>query len=202
MITSLGMSSMLAGEKEHQSIGLHVEYPDLYGLEVGCNLREIITDIEFALKVYSGTNNTIFESLFIIENTQAASRNLYYMPEDILVDEEGMKISAEFFESSLPFGGGTAFSRGIVLIFFVENDTDREVEMSVSSTSVNDISTDFSCSSIVYPGKKRLAGLNLLNSRLDELGVEEIDSLAFQLVVLDTESEELILDYYFTWGTD
>ena len=144
---------------------------------------EAIANIEAKFTAFSTEN---FESLFTTDTvrieTSASGTEGSGHPADAQVAFENSGVTIYYKEISNDDWLGTGVK------VFVENSSEQAITVQTRDMSVNGYMIDgiFSCD--VMPGKAANDSITLLQSYLDENGIESIDSVEVKFVIIDKDS--------------
>jgi len=109
------------------------------------------------------------------------------------VDRSGIKVLEE--------GGITIICKGIdhkgflgpEIMFFIENNSDKNITVQVGSASANGFAIDPVFSSEVLSGKRIVDSMTVLQSDIDENEIETITEIELSFVIFDTETFDDII---------
>jgi hypothetical protein len=100
-----------------------------------------------------------------------------------IISDENVKVYAQYVDKDSFWGAG--------LVLYIENNTDKIIHAYSDDTAVNGFTIDDVFAAEVYPGKKEIASLTFLSSRLEENGITDIDTIDFSLRIMDDDRNEI-----------
>ena len=100
-----------------------------------------------------------------------------------IISDENVKVYAQYVDKDSFWGAG--------LVIYIENNTDKIIHAYSDDTAVNGFTIDDVFAAEVYPGKKEIASLTFLSSRLEENGITDIDTIDFSLRIMDDDRNEI-----------
>ncbi|WP_368178816.1 hypothetical protein [Anaerotruncus colihominis] len=106
--------------------------------------------------------------------------------EQVLVDENGIKITATGFDE------GGIFGPGIKLL--IENNTDTDLTVQARNASVNGYMIDTSISAEVVAGKKANDTIDFMESDLETCGITTLADFEFSFHIFSTDDWQEYLD--------
>lgn len=121
-----------------------------------------------------------------VEESQAPERGGVSIPESVLVDESGIKITATGFDTAAMFGPE--------LKLLIENDSGQDLTFQSRGASVNGYMVETMMSVDVVTGKKANGGLSFSSSDLKPCGIDTIADLEFSFHIFTSEGWETYLD--------
>lgn len=119
--------------------------------------------------------------------TEAETVEVVSLDEQIILDQDGMKITVTGMESDGSFLGSE-------IKFLIENESDKNITVQVRNTSVNGYMVDTTMSSDVVAGKKANDSMTIMSSSLEECGIEKIATVDFSFHIYDSDKWGTILD--------
>lgn len=151
---------------------------------------ETFGKIELKLHVFDADSfGDLFDTDVIVLHTTAYEHiEPPSVPEGIKVYEgNGIRISALGLTDEPDWLGRS-------LYFHVENDTDRDIVVQVREVSVNGFMVDTIMSSTVAAGKKMVDDLLIMESSLEEAGIQTVENVEFYFHIFDDDTWEAIAD--------
>ncbi len=121
------------------------------------------------------------------EPTQAASTGLPTIEEQVLVDQNGIKITAVELVDDGIWGTG--------LKLLIENNTDQDVGISCDALIVNNYMIANLFSATVASGMKSNETVDLYSTELEASGIENIGQIELKMHSFDGETYETIEEY-------
>lgn len=106
--------------------------------------------------------------------------------EQVLYDENGIKVTATGFDDSGIFGPEVKV--------LIENNTDKSFTLQTRYSSINGFMSDFQISADVAPGKKTNDSFSIMRSDLEKNGIEQVANIDCSLHIFDSESWDTIVD--------
>ena len=119
------------------------------------------------------------------DSTAAPAVSDATLPETVLVDEEGIKVTATGIDKDALFG--------TEIFLLIENNTDQALIFQSERVSVNGYMVESIMSSEVAAGKKANDTLTLIDSDMEASGIDTIDEIELYLHVFNVDTWE---DYY------
>lgn len=106
--------------------------------------------------------------------------------EQVIYDQDGVKVTVTGFDSTNMFGVG--------IPILVENNSDRNICVQIRNSSINGCMTDFQASVEVASGKKANDEITILKSELEKYGIEQVADLECSLHFSDPDTYMTITD--------
>ena len=105
---------------------------------------------------------------------------------EVMYDAGGIKVVVKGLSDKSFFGPG--------LLVYIENNSDDNITVQCTNTSVNGFMIDaiFSCD--IVAGKRAVDEITFLNNDLEENGIKDIEALEISLHIFDTDSWSTITD--------
>ena len=179
MISDLASIKVSAGTKANDRI-----------LISGTALREAGIDnigkIEMYLKTYDPSSYDIIEESDCITIKTTEYDNIdteTSVTGSTILDEQGIKVIAQSIGADSFWGEG--------LLIYIENNSDKIIHAYADDTVVNGYSIDGVYASEVYPGKKDINSLTFFSSKLEENGIDKINTIDFSLRILDDKRNQI-----------
>ena len=143
-------------------------------------------DIVKSEETITQTTETTTEETAAEEQTEETSTDseAVTIEEQVLVDQDGIKITATGYETDSIWGDG--------IKLLIENETDKDVTVGCTALIVNDFMISDLFASNVAAGKK--ATMHLMSSELKAAGIDSVGQIEAYFHVYDTNSFENIFD--------
>ena len=173
MITDVFSSSVTASNKANETLYLSTDELAAAGINT-------IGQIEIYFNVYdSDSYDTILDSDCItIKTSQFANMDTTSMDGGfILVDQDGIKIMGKYVDENSFWGTS--------VLLYIENNTNKNVDISCEGFSINGFMIDSYFGSTLYAGKKAMPSISILQSDLDANGITSIDKIQLSFKVCD-----------------
>ncbi len=106
--------------------------------------------------------------------------------EQVLVDQDGIKITATEYEADSIWGDG--------IKLLIENDTDKDVTVGCNALIVNDFMISDLFASNVAAGKKANETMHLMSSQLKAAGIESVGQVEVYFHIYDSNSFDNLFD--------
>lgn len=116
--------------------------------------------------------------------SQASSNGLPAMEEQVLIDKDGLKVTATGLSQDIIFGTG--------LKLLIENDTDKDLGIGCDALIVNDYMITDLFSATVAAGKKSNETMHLLSNELEAAGIDNIGQIEIYFHTFDSSSYQKI----------
>lgn len=123
------------------------------------------------------------------KNTVESARKIadeVTIKEQVLLDQDGVKITAKGYES------GGIIGDGIKLL--IENNTEKNLMVSCKALIVNDFMIDDLFATEVAAGKKVNETMDLLSSGLKDAGIETVGKVEIYFHISDSDSYDTVFD--------
>ncbi len=101
----------------------------------------------------------------------------------ILYDEGGIKIMCKYVDENSFWGSA--------VLMYVENNTDQNIIVQCDDVSVNGFMVSALMSTDVYSGKKAIDDITILQSSLEDNGIDSIDTIETSFKILNENFEEI-----------
>lgn len=108
------------------------------------------------------------------------------IPETVVLDQNGIKVTATGFDTKSVFGPEVKF--------LIENNSSLPITVQARNVSVNGYMMDTMMSSDVAVGKKANDGMTISSSSLEDAGITTIADIEFQLHIFNSETWDGIMD--------
>ncbi len=182
MITDLFASSIAAGKKSNEILYLSSTQLKAAGIEN-------VGKIEIYFHVYdSSTYNTIFDTECVTIQTSEYA-NMDTMPNDAgteLYNQDGIRIVGKTVDENSFWG--------TAILLYLENNSGKNVGISVDDMSINGFMMSPFFSTTVYDGKKSIDDITIFSSDLEENGIEAIEEVELKFHIYDADSYSTISD--------
>lgn len=182
MITDLFASSIAAGKKSNEILYLSSTQLKAAGIEN-------VGKIEIYFHVYdSSTYNTIFDTECVTIQTSEYA-NMDTMPNDAgteLYNQDGIRIVGKTVDENSFWG--------TAILLYLENNSGKNVGISVDDMSINGFMMSPFFSTTVYDGKKSIDDITVFSSDLEENGIEAIEEVELKFHIYDADSYSTISD--------
>ena len=156
MITDLFSSGIAAGKKSNETLYLSSSQLKAAGIEN-------VGKIEIYFHIYdSSTYDTVFDPECVVIQTSAYA-NMDTMPNDAgteLYHQDGIKIVGKTVDENSFWG--------TAILLYIENNSGKNVGISVDDMSINGFMISPLFSTTVYDGKKSIDDITVLSSDLEE----------------------------------
>ncbi len=106
--------------------------------------------------------------------------------EEVLLDDKGVKITLKSFDTDNLLGPA--------LKIMIENNTDKDITVQTTESSVNGAMIDTVFSSDVAVGKKANDSISFLTNELDIAGITTIKDIEFKFHIFDATTWDTIFD--------
>lgn len=182
MITDLFVSSIAAGKKSNETLYLSSTQLKAAGIEN-------VGKIEIYFHVYdSSTYETVFDTECVTIQTSEYA-NMDTMPNDAgteLYNQNGIRIVGKTVDENSFWG--------TAILLYLENNSGKNVGISVDDMSINGFMMSPLFSTTVYDGKKVIDDITVFSSDLEENGIEAIEEVELKFHIYDADSYSTITD--------
>lgn len=182
MITDLFVSDIAAGKKANETLYLSSTQLKAAGIEN-------VGKIEIYFHVYdSSTYDTVFDADCVVIQT-SESANMDTVPNDAgteLYHQDGIRIVGKTVDENSFWG--------TAILLYLENNTEKNVGISVDDMSINGFMMSPFFSTTVYSGKKAINDITVFSSDLEENGIEAIEEVELKFHIYDADSYSTITD--------
>lgn len=182
MITDLFSSGIAAGKKSNETMYFSSTQLKAAGIEN-------VGKIEIYFHVYdSSTYDTIFEPECVVIQTSEYA-NMDTMPNDAgteLYNQNGIRIVGKTVDENSFWG--------TAILLYVENNSGKNVGISVDDMSINGFMMSPFFSTTVYDGKKSIDDITVFSNDLEENGIEAIEEVELKFHIYDADSYSTIAD--------
>lgn len=181
MINDLFASTVAAGKTANETM-------NLYSSELKAAGIENVGQIEMYFHAYDDNFNYLFQKEYAVIKTSS------YDDMDTSADEEGTEL---YNENGIRIVGKTVDENsfwGTSILLYVENNSGKNVGISVDDMSVNGVMMDPLFSTTVYDGKKAVDPITLFESDLQENNIESIESAELKFNIYNADSYQTIVE--------
>lgn len=182
MIRDLFASSIAAGKKSKETLYLSSTQMKAAGIEN-------VGKIEIYFHVYdSSTYETVFDTECVTIQTSEYA-NMDTMPNDAgteLYNQDGIQIIGKIVDENSFWG--------TAILLYLENNSGKNVGISVDDMSVNGFMVSPFFSTTVYDGKKAIDDITVFSNDLKENGIEAIEEVELKFHIYDADSYSTISD--------
>jgi len=174
MLSTWFSSDIAAGKKSNEQLSYMQQDLDTAGIKV-------IKDIELYFNVYdTETWDTVFDTGMIQITTSADPSYVqkYDASGDTIFDQDGFKIIVRGMDMPGAYSGADVY-------FYIENNSDKNVNVSTQNVSIDGFMIDpyFSCE--VFAGKKAYATMSFMEEDLTKNDIKTISAIDFDITVFD-----------------
>lgn len=182
MITDLFVSEVAAGKKSNETLYLSSTQLKAAGIEN-------VGKVEIYFHIYdSSTFDTVFDSECVTIETSAYA-NIDTTPNDAgteLYNQDGIRIVGKTVDENSFWG--------TAILLYLENNSEKNVGISVDDMSINGFMMSPFFSTTVYDGKKSINDITVFSSDLEENGIETIEEVELKFHIYDADSYSTIAD--------
>ena len=182
MITDLFSATVAAGKKSNEKLSLSTTGLKAAGIDA-------VGLVEVYFHVYNAdTWDDIFDTDCITIKTSA------YDTMDTTVDDSGAEL---YNEGGIRIIGKTVDEDsfwGTAILLYIENNSGRNVGISVDDMSINGFMMTPLFSKTVYDGKMAYEDIDILSSELEENGIESIEEVELKFHIYDSDTYETITE--------
>lgn len=182
MISDLFSSTVSTGKKANETLYLSSAQLKAAGIEN-------VGKIEIYFHIYdSSTYDTVFDTECVtIQTSEYADMDT--MPNDAgteLYNQNGIRIVGKTVDENSFWG--------TAILLYCENNSGKNVGISVDDMSINGFMMNPFFSATVYDGKKALDDITVFSRDLEENGIEAIEEVELKFHIYDAESYSTIAD--------
>ncbi len=182
MITDLFSAGIAAGKKSNETLYFSSTQLNAAGIEK-------IGKIEIYFHVFdSSTYDTIFDSdCVVIQTSEFADMDT--TPNDAgteLYNQDGIRIIGKTVDENSFWG--------TAILLYCENNSGKNVGISVDDMSINGFMMSPFFSTTVYNGKKSLDDITVFSSDMEENGIQAIEEVELKFHIYDADSYSTIAD--------
>ncbi len=182
MISDLFAEEVAAGKKANESL-------DLYNSELEAAGIDTVGKIEVAFHIYDSESlDDLLDTDLITIQTSEFS-NMDTTPDDVgqeLYNENGIRIVGKAVDEGSFWG--------TAILLYIENNSGKNVGISVDNMSINDFMVSPFFSTTVYNGKMDIDHITVFDSDLEENGIEKIEKAELSFHIYDADSYDTIAD--------
>ena len=182
MITDLFSSGIAAGKKSNETLYFSSTQLKAAGIEN-------VGKIEIYFHIYdSSTYDTVFDPECVVIQTSAYA-NMDTIPNDIgteLYNQDGIRIVGKAVDENSFWG--------TAILLYLENNSGKNVGISVDDMSVNGFMMNPFFSTTIYDGKKSIDDIAVFSSDLEANGIEAIVEVELKFHIYDADSYSTIAD--------
>lgn len=182
MISDLFSSAVSTGKKANETLYLSSAQLKAAGIEN-------VGKIEIYFHIYdSSTYDTVFDTECVTIQTSKYA-DMDTMPNDAgteLYNQNGIKIVGKTVDENSFWG--------TAILLYCENNSGKNVGISVDDMSINGFMMNSLFSATVYDGKKALDDITIFSSDLEKNGIEAIEEVELKFHIYDADSYSTIAD--------
>ena len=181
MITDLFGSEVAAGKKANETM-------DLSSSELKAAGIESVGKIEMYFHAYDSDWDYAFKNEYA-EIKTSEYENMDTTPNDAgqeLYNDNGIKIVGKTVDEDSFWG--------TAILLYIENNSGKNVGISVENMSINGFMIDPFFATTVYDGKKSIDDITVFSSDLEENGIESIEEVELKFHIYDEDSYDTIAD--------
>lgn len=182
MITDLFVSEVAAGKKANETVYLSSSELKAAGIDT-------VGKVEIYFHVYdSASYDKIFDTDAVTIQTSEFA-NMDTTPQDAgteLYNEGGIRIVGKTVDEDSFWG--------TAILLYVENNSGKNVGISVENMSINGFMMNPLFTSTVYNGKKAIDDITILSTDLEENGIETVEDVELKFHIYDADSYSTIAD--------
>lgn len=182
MIYDLFVSEIAAGKKSNATIYLSSSELKAAGIDT-------VGRIEIYFHAYDADS---FEGIFTTDCIEIETSAIDSM--DTTLNDEGTEL---YNEGGVRIVGKTVDENsfwGTAILLYIENESGRNVGISVDDMSINGFMLTPYFSTTVYDGKKAVDDITIMSSELEENGITSIEEVELKFHIYDNSSYETIAD--------
>lgn len=182
MIHDLFVSEIAAGKKSNATIYLSSSELKAAGIDT-------VGRIEIYFHAYDADS---YEGIFTTDCIEIETSAIDSM--DTTVNDEGTEL---YNEGGVRIVGKTVDENsfwGTAILLYIENESGRNVGISVDDMSINGFMLTPYFSTTVYDGKKAVDDITIMSSELEENGITSIEEVELKFHIYDNNSYETIAD--------
>ncbi len=181
MISDLFYSTVAAGKNANETLYLSSSELEAAGIEN-------VGKIEVYFYAYDDNYDRLFENEYCLLETSEISVM------DEVPEEEGLEL---YNENGIRILGKTVDENsfwGTAILLYIENNSDKNVGISVDDMSINNYMMTPYFSTTVYAGKKAISDITIMSSELEENGITAIEEVELKFHIYDTDTYMTITD--------
>lgn len=181
MITDLFVSEIAAGKSANETM-------HLYSTELKAAGIDSVGKIEMYFHAYDADWNYLFKNEYTeIQTSEYA--NMDTTPDDTgteLYNADGIRIVGKAVDENSFWG--------TAILLYIENNSGKNVGISVDDMSINGFMMSPFFSTTVYDGKKDIDDITVFSNDLKENGIESIEEVELKFHIYDADSFSTIKD--------
>ena len=181
VVDPLFSCDVAAGKKANDTV-------EIYASELDINGIQVIMDIEFRFNIFdTDTWDTVDDTVTVkLETSEAGKTEQVYDDSGAVVYEgNGIKMVAKTLEVEGSWLGSE-------LYMYIENESDKNIMITIENTSVNGYMVDPFFYSEIPAGKKAYDSITFTDTDLEENGITSIESFEGVFTISDAESWNVI----------
>lgn len=180
MPTATLYTDVAAGKKANDTLSFMSSELEQSGIEV-------LAELQFYLQIQDPetweTTNT--SDLLTLTTSAAPLEQKVDDSGDVLYDSNGIRIICKGLKQDIIWDG--------TVVFFMENNSGREISVYAEDVSVNGFMQDVGLWSDLRPGTKLIDGMSMIDlSDLEIENIDQIDNIEFSLRIVDADTWENI----------
>lgn len=182
MIHDLFVSEIAAGKKSNEVIYLSSSELKAAGIDT-------VGQVEIYFHAYDADSYDRIFTTDCVEIETSAIENM-----DTTANDEGTEL---YNEGGIRIIGKTVDENsfwGTAILLYIENESGRNVGISVDDLSVNGFMLTPYSSTTVYDGKKAIDDITIMSSELEENSITSIDEVELKFHIYDNDSYETVAD--------
>lgn len=179
MITDLFGTEIAAGKKANETMSLSSASLEAAGIDS-------VGKIEMYFHAYDSDWNEAFRNEYAEIKTSEYD-NMDTTPNDAgkeLYNNMGIKIVGKAVDENSFWG--------TAILLYIENNSGKNVGISVDDMSINGFMMDPFFSTTVYDGKKSIDNITVFSDDLEDNGIESIDEVELKFYIYDEETYDII----------
>lgn len=181
MLTNLFSTEVAAGKKSYETMDLSSSALEAAGID---NIGQI--EIYFYLFDPDSYETTYNADVATIKTNHFDDMDT--TPNDDgqeLYNENGIRIVGKYVDENSFWGNA--------VVLYLENKTEQNIEVQCDDMSVNGFMVTPYFSSTVYAGKMAVDDITLMDSELEENGIESVDEVELTFNIIDPDTYETIV---------
>ncbi|MGN0342225.1 MAG: hypothetical protein ACI4DO_05465 [Roseburia sp.] len=181
MITDLFGSDIAAGKKAYETMYLSSTELDAAGIDT-------VGKVEMYFHAFNADWDFLFQNVYAEVQTSEYA-NMDTTPNDggtELYNENGIKIVGKTVDENSFWG--------TAILLYVENNSGKNVGISVDDMSINGFMMSPLFSTTVYDGKKAIDDITIFSTDLEENGIETIEDVELKFQIFDAETYQTITE--------
>lgn len=181
MINDLFGSTIAAGMISNDTIYISSRELEAAGIDT-------VGQVEIYFHAFDESYNYIFNDEYVVIQTSEFN-NMDTAPNDAgseLYNENGIKIIGKTVDENSFWGSA--------ILLYMENNTDENIGITVSTMAVNGIMVDPFMSSEIYAHRMAIDDITLFSSDLEENGISEINEVSVTFRIYDSTTYQTIVE--------